>query len=96
MEYTGYLDFWFTDRPLRERIVLFAVLGIKQFNVFFWRQAPIAELAAEYRQHGGQLYSTFDDNMGSLADPGDNDREFYPSTTEAEAMTRTRVIFPLD
>lgn len=74
MEYTGYLDFWFTDRPLPERVVPFAALGLRRFNVFFWRQAPIAELAAECRRHGAQLYSTFDGDMGSLADPGDNNK----------------------
>lgn len=74
MEYTGYLDFWFTDRPLLERVEPFAALDIRQFNVFFWRQAPIAELAAECRRQGGQLYSTFDGDMGSLADPGDNEK----------------------
>lgn len=74
MDYTGYLDFWFTDRPLVERVAPFVELGLKQFNVFFWRQAPMAELVAECRRHGVQLYSTFDDDMGSLADPGDNER----------------------
>jgi hydroxypyruvate isomerase len=72
MEYTGYLDFWFTDRPVIERVAPFATLGIRRFNVFFWRQAPIAELTAECRRHGGRLYSTFDGDLGSLADPGDN------------------------
>lgn len=72
MDYTGYLDFWFTDRPVIERVAPFAELGLRHFNVFFWRQAPIAELAAECRRVGGRLYSTFDDDMGSLADPGDN------------------------
>lgn len=74
MDYTGYLDFWFLDRPVVQRIGPFAALGIRQFNVFFWRQAPIAEIVAECRRHGAQLYSTFDDDMGSLADPGDNER----------------------
>lgn len=74
MEYTGYLDFWFTDRPVLERVAPFAALGIKQFNVFFWRQAPVAQLASECRRHGARLYSTFDDEMGSLADPGDNEK----------------------
>ncbi|MEW5956198.1 MAG: TIM barrel protein [Chloroflexota bacterium] len=74
MEYTGYLDFWFTDRPLLERVAPFAALGIKRLNVFFWRQVPLAQLVAECQRHGAQLYSTFDDAMGSLADPGDNER----------------------
>jgi hydroxypyruvate isomerase len=72
MDYTGYLDFWFTDLPLVERIKPFMKLNVRHFNVFFWRQAPIAELVAESKQLGGRLYSTFDGEMGSLADPGDN------------------------
>jgi hydroxypyruvate isomerase len=76
MHYTGYLDFWFTDRPLLERVEAFAALGIRHFNVFFWRQVPVKALAAECRRHQGQLYSTFDDDMGSLADPGDNEKSF--------------------
>jgi hydroxypyruvate isomerase len=74
MEYTGYLDFWFTDRPIISRVAPFVELGIKNLNCFFWRQAPLAELAAECQRHGAMLYSTFDDNMGSLADPGDNEK----------------------
>ena len=74
MEYTGYLDFWFTDRPIVERVAPFVELGIKNLNCFFWRQAPLADLAAECRRHGARLYSTFDGDMGSLADPGDNEK----------------------
>lgn len=73
MEYTGYLDFWFTDRPIVERVAPFTALGIHNLNFFFWRQAPLAELAAECQRHGARLYSTFDGDMGSLADPGDNE-----------------------
>ena len=74
MDYTGYLDFWFTDRPIVSRVAAFAELGVKNLNCFFWRQAPLAELAAECRRYGTRLYSTFDDDMGSLADPGDNEK----------------------
>lgn len=74
MEYTGYLNFWFTDLPVVERVGRFAALGVRHCNIFFWRQAPIAELAAECQRHGGRLYSTFDDDMGSLVDPGDNEK----------------------
>ncbi len=76
MFYTGYLDFWFTDRPLVERIAPFVGLAIRHFCVFAWRQAPIADLAAECQQQGAQLFSTFDGAMGSLADPGDNERTY--------------------
>lgn len=74
MFYTGYLDFWFTDRPLVERVAAFAELGVRRFCVFAWRRAPLAELVAECRRRNAQLYSTFDDDMGSLADPADNDK----------------------
>ncbi|MDX1412866.1 MAG: TIM barrel protein [Candidatus Promineifilaceae bacterium] len=74
MEYTGYLDFWFTDLPIEKRIAKFVALGIRNLNFFFWRQAPVSQLASECEQHGATLYSTFDDNMGSLADPGDNEK----------------------
>jgi hydroxypyruvate isomerase len=91
MNYTGYLDFWFRDRPLLERVEPFAALGIKQFNVFFWRQAPIAELAAECRRHGGQLYSTFDGDMGSLADPGDNEKTLRAWAESLEMAERYHI-----
>jgi len=71
--YTGYLDFWFTKHPLIERVAAFAELGIRHLNVFFWRKVPIAEIVAECQQHDIWLCSTFDDQMGSLADPGDNE-----------------------
>lgn len=91
MDYTGYLDFWFTDRPLLARVEPFADLGVRQFNVFFWRQAPIAELAAECRRHGGLLYSTFDDDMGSLADPGDNDKSLRAWAESLEMAERHEI-----
>lgn len=74
MFYTGYLDFWFADRPLIERVQPFVALGLRHFCVFAWRQAPIAELAAECQRHGARLFSTFDGEMGALADPADNER----------------------
>jgi hypothetical protein len=47
MEYTGYLDFWFTDRPIVERIEPMVQLGIRRVDIWSWRQQPVAELAAE-------------------------------------------------
>ncbi len=72
MEYSGYLDFWFTDRPLVERVEPFVELGITRFDVWSWRSVPMADLARACRQQGAVLNSTFDDGMGSLVDPGDN------------------------
>ncbi len=72
MEYTGYLDFWFTDRPIVERVEAFVALGITRFDVWCWRSRPMADLAAECRRLNAVLNSTFDEQMGSLADPGDN------------------------
>jgi hydroxypyruvate isomerase len=73
VEFTGYLDFWFTDRPLIERVEPFARLGIKRLDVWCWRLVDMAGLAAECRRHGSLINSTFDESMGSLADPGDNE-----------------------
>lgn len=74
MIYTGYLDFWFTDRPIVARVEKFVELGIMRYDVWCWRMAPIAELAAECQRLGARLNSTFDEDMGSLADPGDNEK----------------------
>jgi hydroxypyruvate isomerase len=73
MEFTGYLDFWFTDLPLVQRVERFVSLGIRRLDVWCWRNVPMAELAAECRQLGAVINSTFDDGMGSLVDPADND-----------------------
>lgn len=74
MEFTGYLDFWFTDRPLVARVEPFARLGVKRLDVWCWRSVPMAELAAECKQQGSIINSTFDEDMGSLADPNDNQK----------------------
>lgn len=73
MELTGYLDFWFTDRPLLERVEPFKKLGIKRLDVWCWRLIDMAGLAAECKRVGSTLNSTFDHAMGTLADPGDNE-----------------------
>jgi hydroxypyruvate isomerase len=72
MIYTGYLDFWFTDLPIVERIEKFAEMDITRYDVWCWRRAPMAEIAAECRRFDARINSTFDEAMGSLADPGDN------------------------
>ncbi|MGB3714453.1 MAG: TIM barrel protein [Candidatus Promineifilaceae bacterium] len=91
MEYTGYLDFWFTDRPILSRIAPFVELGVKNMNFFFWRQAPVEELAAECKRLGARLYSTFDDDMGSLADPGDNERTYRSWAESLEMAERVGI-----
>lgn len=73
MEYTGYLDFWFTDRPIVERVEPMVQLGIRRVDVWYWRAQPMANLAAECRRLGVVLNSAFDDEMGSMVDPGDNE-----------------------
>ncbi len=73
MEYTGYLDFWFTDRPIVERVEPMVQLGIRRVDVWYWRGQPMAELAAECRRLDVVLNSAFDDEMGSMVDPGDNE-----------------------
>jgi sugar phosphate isomerase/epimerase len=88
LEYTGYLDFWFSDRPLVSRIAPFMDLGVKNMNFFFWRQAPVQELAAECKRLGARLYSTFDGDMGSLADPGDNEKTYHSWAESLEMAER--------
>ncbi|MBL8055232.1 MAG: TIM barrel protein [Anaerolineales bacterium] len=73
MEYTGYLDFWFRDRPIVERVEPMVQLGLRRLDVWFWRQQPMAAIAAECRRLGAVLNSAFDDDMGNLTDPGDNE-----------------------
>ena len=74
MEFTGYLDFWFPEFPLAERVGKFAALGIRRLDVWLWRVAPMADLYAECQRHGCVINSTFDGDMGSLADPADNEQ----------------------
>ncbi len=74
MEFTGYLDFWFTDRPLLERVKPFVDLGVKRLDVWCWRMIDIAGLSDECKQQGAIINSTFDEAMGSLVDPADNDK----------------------
>jgi len=74
MIYTGYLDFWFTDVPIVARVERFVALGIRRFDVWCWRSTPIAEIANACASCGARINSTFDEDMGSLADPVDNEK----------------------
>ena len=73
MQYCGFLNFWFVDRPLVERVAPMVALGIRRVDIWGWRPEPVAELAAECRRLGAVFNAAFDDQMGSLADPGDNE-----------------------
>jgi len=74
MELTGYLDFWFRDLPIVERVERFAALGIRRLDVWSWRERPMADLYAECRRHGCILNSTFDPLPGNLVDADDHPR----------------------
>jgi hydroxypyruvate isomerase len=74
MELTGYLDFWFTDLPIVERVERFAALGIGRLDVWLWRERPMADLYAECQRHGCILNSTFDPDLGNLVDADDHGR----------------------
>ena len=91
MEFTGYIDFWFTDRPMLQRVEAFAKLGIKRLDVWCWRLFDIAELAAECKRHGCVINSTFDDQMGSLVDPGDNELTYRTWNESLEMAARLGV-----
>ena len=68
MELTGYLDFWFRDLPIVERIQHFERLGIRRLDVWLWRERPMAEIYAECKQRDMIINSTFDGNCGNLVD----------------------------
>ena len=74
MELTGYLDFWFTDLPIVERVGRFAALGIRRLDVWLWRERPMADIYAECRRHACIINSTFDPQPGNLVDAEDHPR----------------------
>lgn len=74
MEFTGYLDFWFKDTPIVERVEKFAALGIRRLDVWLWRERPMAEIYAECKRNGSLINSTFDPALGNLVDKNDHAR----------------------
>jgi hypothetical protein len=72
MELTGYIDFWFTDLPIVERVERFAVLGIHQLDVWLWRERPMVDIYAECQRHDCIVNSTFDPQLGNLVDMNDH------------------------
>jgi hydroxypyruvate isomerase len=91
MEFTGYLDFWFKDYPIVERVEKFVELGVKRMDVWCWRSAPIAEISAECKRLGAVINSTFDEDMGSLADPADNEKTLRTWTESLELAERYEI-----
>jgi hydroxypyruvate isomerase len=74
MIFTAYLDFWFTDRPLIERVAACAALGLRSVETWAWRTKPMTALAAECRRLGVEFNDTFDHLGGSLVDKADHAR----------------------
>ena len=87
MELTGYLDFWFRDLPIVERIQHFERLGIRRLDVWLWRERPMAEIYAECKQRGMIINSTFDGDCGNLVDATDHDRVLRAWSESLEAAT---------
>ncbi|MCS7248163.1 MAG: TIM barrel protein [Anaerolineales bacterium] len=91
MEFSGYLDFWFRDRPFVERVHPFVELGIRRFDVWCWRQVPMEQLYRECKACGAIINSTFDDQMGSLADPADNELTYRSWQESLEMASRYEI-----
>ncbi|MCL4504632.1 MAG: TIM barrel protein [Chloroflexi bacterium] len=75
MIYTGYIDFWFQDVPLVERVARFARLGIRPIDIWMWRSngaVLMDDVAAACRESGCYINSTFDESAGSLTDANDH------------------------
>lgn len=91
MEFTGYLDFWFTDRPLLERVSAFVDIGVNRLDVWCWRNAPMAALFSECQSQGAIINSSFDEDMGSLADPADNEKTIRSWSESLEMAEKYQV-----
>lgn len=72
--FTAYLDFWFTDRPLVERVAACAGLGLRSVECWAWRTRPVDQIAAECRRLNLSFNDTFDQLGGSLVDANDHAR----------------------
>jgi hydroxypyruvate isomerase len=91
MELTGYLDFWFRDLPIVERIQHFERLGIHRLDVWLWRERPMAEIYAECKQRGMIINSTFDGECGNLVDATDHDRVLAAWEQSLEAAVKYEI-----
>ncbi len=91
MQFTGYLDFWFKDLPIVERVERFAALGIRLLDVWSWRERPMNDIFSECQRHGCQINSTFDPNPGNLVDAQDHPRCFEAWGESLEIAERYRI-----
>ena len=76
MELTGYLDFWFKDTPIVQRVEKFAALKIHRLDVWLWRERPMQAIFQECKRVGSMINSTFDPLLGNLVDKNDHARCF--------------------
>jgi hydroxypyruvate isomerase len=91
MEFTGYMDFWFRNLPILERVERFAALGIRRLDVWLWRERPMADLYAECQRHGCLINSTFDPLLGNLVDADDHPRCFDAWAESLEMADRYQI-----
>ena len=91
MELTGYLDFWYHDLPIMERIQHFERLGIRRLDVWLSRERPMAEIYAECKRRGMIINSTFDGDCGNLVDATDHDRVLPASSESLEAAAKYEI-----
>jgi hydroxypyruvate isomerase len=92
MELTGYLDFWFTDLPIVERVEKFAALGIRRLDIWLWRERPMADIYAECQRRGCIINSTFDPRPGNLVDADDHPRCLDAWSESLEMAARFNVV----
>jgi hydroxypyruvate isomerase len=91
MELTGYLDFWYPDLPIVERVERFAGLGIRRLDVWMWRERPMSDLWAECQRLDCVLNSTFDPELGNLVDADDHGRCLDAWTESLETAVRYEI-----
>lgn len=91
MEFTGYLDFWFPETPLVERVAKFAALDIRRLDIWLWRERPMDELYAACQEHDCILNSTFDPLLGNLVDANDHARCFDAWAESLEMAARYQI-----
>ena len=91
MELTGYLDFWFKDTPIVQRVEKFAALKIHRLDVWLWRERPMQAIFQECKRVGSMINSTFDPLLGNLVDKNDHARCFDAWAESLEMASRYEI-----